>query len=137
MKLTATLLATVLLSASAFAFGQSSTGMTVTIPFAFQAAGHALPAGHYIVMKTASSAVLDLREIKGAHGAFLNAMPGTSSGAQDNSNLVFKCTQGQYSLAQVNYGNAGVQYRLPQSRTRYAAEAPAQVATLTLAADPR
>jgi hypothetical protein len=137
MKMISTLFATVLLSASAFAYGQSNTGMTIRIPFAFQAAGHALPAGHYIVVKTSSPAVLDLREIRGSHGAFLSAIGGTSSGARDTSSLVFHCDRAQCSLAEVNYGNAGVQYRLPQSRTRYAAEAPAQVATLTLAADPR
>jgi hypothetical protein len=135
MNIIRTLLATALLSASAFAFGQSNEAMTVTIPFAFQVAGKALPAGHYLVVSTSSDTVLDLREIKGPHGTFLTGLPVGSSQAREKSTLVFARNGDQYRLAQVNYGNAGMSYHLRQSKSRYGSEAPPEIATLV--ADPR
>ncbi len=118
MTIARTLLATILLSASALCFGQSyNRAMSITIPFAFQAAGKTLPAGHYRVSEMNAYGLISVRDDASKHVILVqtNNANHTSSPAE-HSKMSFLRTGAEYRLQQVTYAGSSAQLKVWPSR---------------------
>jgi hypothetical protein len=109
MKLHRITLCAALLLAAAVAFAQTKEGdVTADVPFAFVAAGHPMPAGHYIVSHLNDSLRLHDRQNQ---GMFIPTHSAQRSGHVDVSKLVFHRYGDTYFLSEVwtggnDYGRA-------------------------------
>jgi len=81
--------------------------LAVTIPFAFQAGNHTLPAGEYRVESTitGSGTIQRLRQVNGEAVMFLVTMPVESRYGHANPELVFNCYGQTKFLSQIWTGD--------------------------------
>ncbi len=80
---------------------QSSSVVTVSIPFEFTVANKVLPAGEYQMRTEGSRSTLKIENRDTSHATFVTISPLQSADIQNESKLVFNRYGSQYFLAQV------------------------------------
>ena len=104
MKVIRITLSLALLFAAATAFAQTKEGdVTADVPFAFVAAGHSMPAGHYIVCHLNDSLRIHGRENQ---GVFIPTHSAQRGDHEEASKLVFHRYGDTYFLSEIWIGGS-------------------------------
>lgn len=111
-------LAAVLCVAAAMpAFANPAAPIRVTVPFAFEAGDHALPAGEYQIEHRSSNATLVVTAPDGERHALLTFPTGDPSNPK-SPRLVFEKAGGTYRLAEVWVTGAATGAGVPATKSQ-------------------